>query len=203
MGVEEGNLSEKGKQDFDLVKLARDKGDEKAYAELMDRYRKPVFFMVYKMLNKSEEAEDLTIEIFAKAFININKYSPDFAFSTWLFRIATNHCIDYIRKKRLQTTSISDTYTTDSGDEISLQIRDTNLNPHERAVKKQKIELVRMVVQNLPEKYRRLVMLRYFRELAYEEIADELDIPIGTVKAQLFRAREILFKLMKDKKESM
>lgn len=199
----EGNLSEKGKQDFELVKLARDKGNEKAYAELMDRYRKPVFFMVYKMLNKSEEAEDLTIEIFAKAFININKYSPDFAFSTWLFRIATNHSIDYIRKKRLQTTSIDSTFTTDSGDEIGLQIRDSNLNPHEAAVRKQKIELVRMVVQNLPEKYRKLVMLRYFRELAYEEISEELNLPIGTVKAQLFRAREILFKVMKDKKESM
>lgn len=202
MGVED-NLSEKGKKDFELVKLARDKGDEKAYAELMDRYRKPVFFMVYKMLNKTEEAEDLTIEIFAKAFININKYSPDFAFSTWLFRIATNHSIDYIRKKRLQTTSIDSTFTTDSGDEIGLQIKDSNLNPHEAAVRKQKIELVRMVVQNLPEKYRKLVMLRYFRELAYEEISEELNLPIGTVKAQLFRAREILFKVMKDKKESM
>lgn len=195
------NLSEKGKEDFNLVRKARENNDEKAYAELMDRYRKPVFFMVYKMLNKSDESEDLTIEIFAKAFININKYSPDFAFSTWLFRIATNHCIDYIRKKKLDTTSIDDTITTSAGDEIGIQILDLEMNPHESAVNKQKIELVRLVVQNLPDKYRKLVMLRYFRELAYEEIADELDLPIGTVKAQLFRAREILFKVMKDKRD--
>ena len=197
------NLSEKGKQDFALVKKARENDDERAYAELMDRYRKSVFFMVFKMLNKSEESEDLTIEIFAKAFINIDKYKPDFAFSTWLFRIATNHCIDFIRKKKLQTTSIDETLKTSGGDEIGFQIKDGNLNPHELAVKKQKIELVRMVVQNLPEKYRKLVMLRYFRELAVDEIAKELDIPIGTVKAQLFRARDILFKLMKDKKDKI
>jgi len=195
------NLSDKGKEDFELVKKAREVGDEKAYAALMEKYRKSVFFMVFKMLNKSEESEDLTIEIFAKAFININKYSPDFAFSTWLFRIATNHCIDFIRKKKLLTTSIDDTIKTNNGEEIGFQVKDTNLNPHEKAVKKQKIELVRMVVNNLPDKYQKLVMLRYFRELAYDEIAKELDIPIGTVKAQLFRAREILFKVMKDKRD--
>ena len=167
----------------------------------MERYRKSVYFLVFKMLNKPEESEDLTIEIFAKAFININKYSPDFAFSTWLFRIATNHCIDYIRKKKLNTTSIDEKLKGNDGEEFGYQLVDTNLNPHEKAVNKQKIELVRMVVQNLPEKYRKLVMLRYFRELAYDEIAVELNIPIGTVKAQLFRAREILFKLMKDKRD--
>lgn len=197
------NLSEKGKEDFALVIRARDKNDEKAYAELMDRYRKSVFFMVYKMLNKSDESEDLTIEIFAKAFINIEKYKPDFAFSTWLFRIASNHCIDYIRKKKLHTTSIDETFKTDGGDEVGFQVKDLNMNPHESAVNKQKIELVRLVVQNLPDKYRKLVMLRYFRELAYDEIATELDIPIGTVKAQLFRAREILFKVMKDKRDKI
>lgn len=197
------NLSDKGKADFKLVLRARENGDEKAYAELMDRYRKSVFFMVYKMLNKSDESEDLTIEIFAKAFINIEKYSPDFAFSTWLFRIATNHTIDYIRKKKLHTTSIDETFKNDSGDEIGLQVKDLDMNPHESAVNKQKIELVRLVVQNLPDKYRKLVMLRYFRELAYDEIAEELDIPIGTVKAQLFRAREILFKVMKDKRDKI
>lgn len=197
------NLSEKGKADYALVLRARDNDDERAYAELMDRYRKSVFFMVFKMMNKSEESEDLTIEIFAKAFININKYSPDFAFSTWLFRIATNHCIDFIRKKKLLTTSIDETLKTKDGDEIGMQIKDENLNPHESAVNKQKIELVRLIVQNLPDKYRKLVMLRYFRELAYDEIAKELDIPIGTVKAQLFRARELLFKVMKDKKDKI
>ena len=201
MVAEGKNLSDKGKEDFALVVRAREGDDEKAYAELMERYRKSIYFMVFKMLNKEEESEDLTIEIFAKAFININKYSPDFAFSTWLFRIATNHCIDYIRKKKLNTTSIDEKLRTSEGDELGFQIMDTNLNPHETAVNKQKIELVRMVVQNLPEKYRRLVMLRYFRELAYDEIATELNIPIGTVKAQLFRAREILFKLMKDKRD--
>lgn len=196
-------FSEKAKRDFELVDKAKNNDDQKAFAELMIRYRKPVFHMIYKMVRNNDDAEDLTIEAFAKAFKNLSKFNPEYTFSTWLFRIATNNCIDFIRKKKLNTFSINTSATDDNGDSVEIDIRDTNLNPAEEAIKKQKIEIMRLVVTKLPPKYQLLVNLRYFDELSYDEIAKELDAPLGTVKAQLHRARELLLDLVKDKKDKI
>ena len=196
-------FSAKAKQDFDLVKRAVESNDDKAYGALMDRYRKPVFHMILKMIKNSDDAEDLTIEAFAKAFKNLEKFNPSFTFSTWLFRIATNNCIDFIRKKKLNTTSISSAYTNDDGENVGIEIRDYNKNPQEEAIHKQKIEIMRLIVQKLPTKYRALVALRYFDELSYDEIAKELGSPLGTVKAQLHRARELLHDLVKSSKDKI
>src|ERR1700761_918334 len=124
---EEKEFSEKAKKDFKLIELAKETGDEKAYAELMQRYKKPVYHMILKMVRNVDDAEDLTIEAFAKAFKNLKKFNPEFTFSTWLFRIATNNCIDFIRKKKLDTLSINNPYKNDEGDSTDIDIKDVNL----------------------------------------------------------------------------
>ncbi len=192
-------FSEKAMADFRLIDAAV-AGDEKAYAELMHKYKKSVYHTLLKMVRNTDDAEDLTIEAFAKAFRNLPRFKKDFTFSTWLFRIATNNCIDFIRKKKLETTSISSPMTTDQGDNINLDIKDDNLDPMEETIKSQKIALIHSFVSLLPLKYQKLVALRYFEEMSYEEIAIEIDAPLGTVKAQLHRARELLFDLVKNKK---
>jgi len=194
-------FSEKALQDFKLIDQAKEQGDQKAYAELMKRYKKPLYHTILKMVRNVDDAEDLTIEAFAKAFRSLHKFKKDYTFSTWLFRIATNNCIDFIRKKRLETTSISASYRDDNGEDVSMDIKDINLNPQEEAIKGQKIEIMQLIITKLPPKYQTLVNMRYLRELSYEEIAEELQAPLGTVKAQLHRARELLYDLVKDKKE--
>ena len=194
-------FSDKALEDFRLIDLAVSGQDEQAYADLMQRYKKPVYHMILKMVRNVDDAEDLTIEAFAKAFKNLHKFKKDFTFSTWLFRIATNNTIDFIRKKRLDTMSIHSSYKDDNGDSVTIDVQDRNLNPQEEAIKGQKIELVRLFVTKLPAKYQRLVKLRYFDELSYDEIAKELGAPLGTVKAQLHRARELMYDLVKNKKE--
>jgi RNA polymerase sigma factor (sigma-70 family) len=188
------NFSENAKNDFHLVVKARE-GSQKAYADLMQRYKDSIYFMVLKMVNNKEDAMDLTVETFAKAFEKLDKYQPEFAFSTWLFRVATNNCIDFIRKKKLNTTSIHG-MLDDDGDEKPLQIKADVLNPEESSIKKQQTEELRLVIEGLPPRYRNLITLRYFDELSYEEIAQQLDLPLGTVKAQLFRARYLLGNIM-------
>ena len=194
------NLSEKAQVDFKLVQQAV-KGDQKAYAELMSRYKDSIYFMLLKMVNNRDDAEDLTIEAFGKAFKNLHQYTPDFAFSTWLFKIATNNCIDFIRRKRKYTFSIDKSMENDSGQEMQFEIKSPMLDPEEKMIKKQKAALMRDVVEKLKPRYKRLVELRYFQERSYEEIADELQLPLGTVKAQLFRAREFLYQILKNQEE--
>ena len=190
-------FTEKALADFRLIEEAIN-GDERAYAELMNKYRKSVYHTMLKMVRNVDDAEDLTIEAFAKAFKNLHKFKRDYTFSTWLFRVATNNCIDFIRKKKLETYSINSEFSNDDGDNINIDIRDENLNPQEEAIKSEKVELIRQFVGLLPPKYQRLVRLRYFQELSYDEIAQEIEAPLGTVKAQLHRARELLYDLVKN-----
>ncbi len=198
---EEGRFSAKALEDFQLIDRAVQDNDEQAYARLMQRYKRPVYHMILKMVRNVDDAEDLTIESFAKAFKSLHKFKKDFTFSTWLFRIATNNTIDFIRRKKLNTLSISSAYTDSEGEAISIEVEDENLNPQEQAIKLQKEELMQIFVDKLPPKYQKLVRLRYFEELSYEEIAQELEAPLGTVKAQLHRARELLFEMMKNKRD--
>jgi RNA polymerase sigma factor (sigma-70 family) len=195
---ENENLSDKGLYDYKLVKKALEDGDQKAYAELMGRYRDSVYFMLLKMVNNKDDAEDLTVEAFGKAFKRLGQYTPNFAFSTWLFRIATNNCIDFIRRKRKNTYSLDRPMQDDEGGEMMIDIKSETLDPEEHIMKKQKIILLRELVDKLKPRYRTLIEMRYFQELSYEEIAAELDLPLGTVKAQLFRAREFLYNVLKN-----
>ena len=196
-------FSQKALDDFKLIDQATNEHDEQAFALLMERYKKPVYHMILKMVRNVDDAEDLTIEAFAKAFKNLHRFKKDYTFSTWLFRIATNNSIDFIRKKRLETMSLNTSYQDESGENVTIDVQDKNPNPQEEAIKSQKKELVQMFVTKLPAKYQRLVRLRYFKELSYEEIAKELESPLGTVKAQLHRARELMYDLVKGKEQHM
>lgn len=195
------NFSDKALEDFRLIDKAIIEHDEQAFAELMKRYNKPVYHMILKMVRNVDDAEDLTIEAFAKAFKNLEKFKKDYTFSTWLFRIATNNAIDFIRKKRLETMSLDTSFKDDSGEAVKIDVENNELNPMEETIKSQKIELIRIFVDKLPPKYQRLVKLRYFEELTYEEIARTLEAPLGTIKAQLHRSRELMYDLVKGKKE--
>lgn len=193
------NLSDKAQHDYMLVLRAIEKADQKAYAELMVRYRDSIYFMLLKMVNNKDDADDLTIEAFGKAFKRLHQYTPKYAFSTWLFKIASNNCIDFIRRKKNNNVfSIDKPMENDEGSEMSMEFPSGQLDPEESVIKKQKIKLMHEVVEKLKPRYRRLIELRYFKEYSYEEIAVELEIPVGTVKAQLFRARVFLYNIMKN-----
>lgn len=197
------HLTDKAQHDYLLVQRAVQQGDQKAYAELMNRYRDSIYFMLLKMTNDTDDADDLTIEAFGKAFKKLDQYTPDYAFSTWLFKIASNNCIDFIRKKKKMTLSIDKSYDNEEGSEMAHNIPAQIPDPEENYIKKQKVRLMREIVDKLKPRYRMLVDMRYFQELSYEEISAELKLPLGTVKAQLFRAREFLFNILKNSQEKI
>jgi RNA polymerase sigma factor (sigma-70 family) len=201
MEINERGFSNKALEDFDLIDKAVVEKDQQAYATLMKRYKKAVYFMILKMIRDADDAEDLTMEAFAKAFRNLERFKKDYTFSTWLFRIATNNTIDFIRKKKLKTMSLNNTMSDDSGNSVNIDVEDDDNNPQDEFIRSQRIEMVRIFVDKLPAKYRKLVQLRYFDELSYEEIAQELDKPLGTVKAQLHRSRELLYEIAAGKEK--
>ena len=188
-------LSDKAKQDLILVGQARG-GNEKAFSTLLNRYRDSIYYMLLKMVNNASDAEDLTIEAFGKAFRHIDSYTPNFAFSTWLFKIATNNCIDFIRKKQ-SSPSIIDHGQDDEMDNYTVNIQSDTPDPEEALIIRQRVANLREIVSQLKPRYRTLIELRYFREFSYEEISSELKLPIGTVKAQLFRAKTLLYNILK------
>ncbi len=197
------HLSEKAQRDYALVLNAINNKDQQAYTDLMDRYRDSIFFMLLKMVNNRDDADDLTIEAFGKAFSRLHQYTPNYAFSTWLFKIATNNCIDFLRKKKKNVLSIDNRLENEDGDSFMIELKSQTRNPEEVAIRDQKIKLMREVVQRLKPRYQTLIEMRYFKEMSYDEIAEELSLPLGTVKAQLFRARDFLYNILKDNKDKI
>jgi len=187
------DFSKKAAVDLALVEDAK-KGSEKAFAKLMNRYRDSVYFMLLKMVNNSSDAEDLTIETFGKAFRNLDSYTPQYAFSTWLFKIATNNCVDFIRKKRTQPILYDGEH--DGLDNVKATLQSDLPDPEESLINRQKVEALKKVVNQLKPKYKKLIQLRYYKEYSYEEISSELKIPIGTVKAELYRAKTLLYNIL-------
>lgn len=174
-------------------------GDNLAFAELMDYYYEAIFFTLLKMIKERNNAADLTSIVFERAFRNIHQYSSEFAFSTWLFRIATNACIDSIRKIPRQTISIDD-YDYSQGD-LQLVMKDQKPDPEDELINKQRAIEIREMITQLKPAYKDLIELRFFKEFSYEEIAKHLNIPLGTVKTQLHRAKEQLFKIYTQKNQ--
>jgi RNA polymerase sigma-70 factor (ECF subfamily) len=187
------DLSDKAKGDLLLVEQAR-KGNEKAFASLMNRYRDSIYYMLLKMVNNASDAEDLTIEAFGKAFRNLDSYTPKFAFSTWLFKIATNNCVDFIRKKKLSPAPFDN--LQDYLDNLTVNIQSDTPDPEELLINVQKIAALKDIVAQLKPRYKSLIELRYYKEYSYEEISNELNLPIGTVKAQLNRAKTLLYNIL-------
>jgi len=193
------NASESSLEDDVLVRKAIG-GNERSYKKLVEKYQRPLYFHIRKMISDQEQVEDLVQETFVKAFDNLSNYSTNYAFSTWIYRIATNHTIDYLRKKKLQTLSI-DKPIKAKGGEMQMQLPDESAQADRDIIQKQRRQMVRSAIEELPEKYRKVIQLRHMEEKSYQEIAEVLNKPLGTVKAHIFRAREMLYKSLKDKRE--
>jgi RNA polymerase sigma-70 factor (ECF subfamily) len=192
------NASASSLEDDKLVAAAA-KGNQDAYKQLLEKYQKPLYFHIKKMVKDHEQVEDLVQEAFVKAFDNLGSYNTNYAFSTWLYRITTNHTIDYLRKKKLQTMSIHQPVKTKEG-EMFVQLPDDHAATDRNIIRKQRQKIIRNAIKNLPEKYRQVIEMRHLEELSYQEISEQLDLPLGTVKAHIFRAREMLYKALKDKR---
>ena len=177
-------------------------GDQLAYQELMEKYRGALTRHVQKMVRRQGEVDDLVQECFIKAFSALKSYSTDYAFSTWLYKIATNHTIDFLRKKKLNTMSIDKPINTKDG-EVEYELPDTSYRPDRHIVEDQRKQLIQAAIEQLPEKYHRVIVMRHQQEKSYEEIAMELDLPLGTVKAHIFRARAQMYKFLRDKRHMM
>ncbi len=194
-------LSEKARQDLVLVNAATE-GNEEAFSQLHEKYYNNIYFLILKMVGNTSDAEDLTSEAFAKAFRHIDKYVPNYAFSSWLFKIATNNAIDFIRKKKMGVVDYSSQpYAQAEIVQNNLTINLKEPDPEEKLIRTQSIERLWQIIDQLKPQYRLLVIMRYFEEFSYEEIAVALQLPMGTVKAQLFRARNLLHDLLKNQNQ--
>lgn len=191
------HASESSREDAVYVKQACN-GDEEAYRRLVEKYKRALHFHIRKMVNDDGVIEDLVQEVFSKAFSSLHSYSDSYAFSTWLYRIASNHAIDYLRKKKLKTYSIDEPVSTASG-EMKVTLPDETYAADQLVLRKQRKNIVSEAMNSLPEKYRKVIALRHMEEKSYQEIAEILNEPLGTVKAHIFRARELLYKYLKDK----
>lgn len=163
----------------ELVLLLQ-QGDRRAFAELVEGYKKPIYNLAYRMLKDGEEAYDIAQETFLRVFQHINRYDPEYKFSTWIFAIASRLCIDRLRKIKGNLQ------------ELSFDIPDNQPLPEEQVIKNQLRQEIDEAINQLPEKYRLVIILRHINELSYEEISTVLEIPINTVKTHLFRGREML-----------
>lgn len=172
-------------------------GDQQAYAGLMSLYEDSLYHMLLNKVGDPVVAEDLTIEAFTKAFRNLSRFSPDFAFSTWLYKIANNNCIDYLRKQKNDPCARDKSNSQNQQSEMI----DQAFDPEENFIREQRQRILRDTVDKLNPRYRQLIRLRYFEELSYEEISVALSLPLGTVKAGIFRARALLYQILVNSKE--
>jgi len=174
--------------DADLVNHAVS-GGEAGFEELVRRYQRPIVSYVYRMLNDYEASLDVTQEVFIKVYNSLDRYSCDYKFSTWLYRIAHNAAIDHLRRNSMNAQSIE----TENGDgSYQLQIESSDPNPEQIRQRSEWRTEIESVVKRLPAAYRELILLRHSQDLSYDEIADVTGLPLGTVKNRLFRAREMM-----------
>ena len=174
-------------QDLKTIRRCK-RGEEAAFAEILARYRGPIYNLCYRMTRNSEDARDLAQEVFIKVFSLLDRFDENYAFSSWLFRIGTNHCIDHLRRNRLRFLSLDGGVGAD-GEEYEFQLPDTGPEPDTVLQRKEALERLEEVISELPPHYRAITLLRHDQQLSYEEIAEILQLPLGTVKARIHRAR--------------
>ena len=191
--------NERLKLDYQLVCAARDEGSRKAYADLMASYREPLYLLLRRMTHNTTTASDLTMETFSKAFLQLHRYSPTGTFSSWLFSIGVNTYIDYLRKRKLETVSLNSITRTSENDFIEYQIPSGQPNPEEMMIRMQRDAALKEIVNQLKEPYRQIIELRYYEDLSYEEIAQRMNIPVGTVKVRLNRAKALLSSIVRER----
>jgi len=196
--------TEKAKRDYVLLRKALDHNDQQAYAELMSLYRDSIYYMLVRMVKNKDDAEDLTLMTFGKAFRYLDKYTPKYAFSTWLYRIALNNSIDFLRlKNNMPQYFEEDLYTSSTTSIIDQSEDNLQRTPEEEVIDKQRLQLLRAAVSELPDKYRKVIELRYYEDLAYEEIAERLGLTLSNVKIQIMRAKQMLSQLMQPMRNAM
>jgi RNA polymerase sigma-70 factor, ECF subfamily len=184
--------------DHELVTFARS-GSEKAYRELLDRYQRPVFSLVFRMVRDREQAEDLAQETFVKVFNHLDNYNPKYKFSSWIFKIASNLAIDTLRKKTPDTVSLDGSRYAQTNEEIEstrISIASSDENPEQLLEAKELGEEIENAIGQLRAEYRTAILLRHVEGRPYEEIAEIMEIPLGTVKTYIHRARTELRDLL-------
>jgi RNA polymerase sigma-70 factor (ECF subfamily) len=184
-------------EDSVLIRRALN-GDQRSFRRLRAKYHDAIFNLISRMIRSRAEVEDLTQEAFIKAFGSLRSFNEEYAFSTWLYKIATNNCIDHIRKKKLQTFSIDKPIESKDSDYF-FELPDSTYEPDRELIDNQRTRMLQEAIDALPPKYRQVIILRHTEEKEYAEIARQLRLPIGTVKAHIFRAREMLYKHLRDK----
>ncbi len=185
-------------QDEEGAKIARAlAGDQKAYHYLVEKHRSAVFHIIKRIVRNDEAARDLVQETFMKAFASLSSYRSEYRFSTWLYKIAANSSIDFLRKKRIQSLSIDRPIETGDGI-MEIEIADYSYHPGKDLERKEQRFGIKEAIESLPGKYREVIIYRHQDDKSYEEIADLLGVPVGTVKARIFRARELLKKKLKN-----
>ncbi|CAA9370729.1 sigma-70 family RNA polymerase sigma factor [Longimicrobium sp.] len=180
--------------DHELVTRAQ-LGSEKAYRELLDRYQRPVFSIIFRMIRDREQAEDLAQETFVRVFNHIGRYDPRYKFSSWIFKIATNLTIDWIRRKELKTVSIDGSRNAVTSDEMeasAITIVSEDENPEELLEAKELGEEIEQAIGKLRPEYRAAILLRHVEGREYQEIAEIMALPLGTVKTYIHRGRNEL-----------
>ena len=196
--------TEKAKRDYVLLRKALDDNDQQAYAELMSLYRDSIYYMLIRMVKNKDDAEDLTLMTFGKAFRYLDKYTPKYAFSTWLYRIALNNSIDFMRvKNNMPQYFEEDLYTSNTTSIIDQSEDNLQRTPEEEIIDKQRLQMLRAAVSELPDKYRKVIELRYYEDLAYEDIAERLGLSLSNVKIQIMRAKQMLTQLMQPMRNAM
>jgi len=197
--VETKATNDRLKIDYQLVCDARDHGSHKAYADLMASYREPLYLLLLRMTHNTTTASDLTMETFSKAFLQLHRYAPTGSFSSWLFSIGVNTYIDYLRKRKVETVSLGSITRTGDGEFIEYQIPSNQPNPEEVMIRMQRDSVLKEIVAGLKEPYRRIIEMRYYEDLSYEEIAERLRLPLGTVKVRLMRAKTLLSSIVRER----
>jgi RNA polymerase sigma-70 factor (ECF subfamily) len=178
--------------DKDLVKKALN-GEQRAFTALVSKYQSPVLAYIQQYIKQQTDAEDLCMECFNKAFRNLNSYNSSFAFSTWIFNIAQNSCIDYFRKSRLNIIPLNEGDSPSGKESWSNPVP----SPEEDVISGQTVEELICKIDSLEKIYREVAILRFIKDYAYEEIAREMDLPLNTVRTRVKRAKEILSKKWK------
>ena len=192
------------REDKALVRRAIS-GEQRAYSELVKRHKRGIERLVRPITRNAttDEVEDLVQEAFTKAFLHLTSYSEEYAFSTWLYRIATNHAIDYLRRKKLSMFSISAPPGGggDRGDDESkdFEITDSSWIPEQLMLAEERTSIIEDAIDQLPENYKKIIKLRHTDDLEYDEIAKVLNLPMGTVKVHLHRARAALGRMLEGK----
>jgi RNA polymerase sigma-70 factor (ECF subfamily) len=177
-------------EDADLIRRALT-GDQRACRDLVRRYQRQVFSVLMRVVRRPEDAEDLTQETFVRMFRALERYDPERPFTAWLFTIATRLAIDHLRRRRVQTFSLTVT-EPGSTEEHELDVEDPGPGPDVITSNREEEKQASDLIDSLPEHYRIVVVLRHQQDLSYEEIAEALNLPLGTVKARIHRARALL-----------